>query len=56
MNAISLLPTWTDADDLDCARFELHHAVRFWRRWHTKASRHRVRQALAYLRAHRSLA
>lgn len=45
---------WTNADDVDCARCEFAHAVRFWRRWHTRASRHRVRQALAYLRSHGS--
>lgn len=46
--------TWTHADDVETARFEVYHAVRFWRRWHTRAARHRVRQALAYLRAHLS--
>lgn len=48
MNAL-----WTNADDVDCARREIRSALRFYRRWRTRASRHRVRQALAYLREHR---
>lgn len=53
---MSPLAIWTDADDFETATLELCGALRFWRRWRTRAARHRVRQALAYLRAHRDSA